>query len=1154
MQESRFGFLVIAVLSLCIMIWTRGTARHPNLESGRRRALRNHLKEFVKLWGALTLYYILEYFWSQISSFAARSSFLGLTQYVSPSLGWHLAVALLLACANLWLRRASLELEISGLPGKQGTNMYPDTIKAPWLRDMLRSSDKLIAFAFLAALLLLIAAPAFPSSAEDMIKMADEVQVGVTTWLFLGLASAYLKILHAPWLSAMALIYAGAQLPYSLWTKPGELTAYCISLALLKIIFACSLCITVGRRAAKADTMKEEDPSQVMTRIAKRHEAKALQQKLFQVVAAAASLALWMLIYASIYSHLIDASKGMPRAIVILERWILTVPLLLGVQAILFLVLKHLRYRVGWEALAEKVLNPQQGIAYSTMGHPRPGFRCFTLERQERQAAGVAAGRSGGRQQAILIHGLLTDGASAWGLLPLWLLRKGDVTAVHIVTYDHGLLTTRKQLDKIATDLQILCNDLICPFDGTTVLVGHSLGAILTLKLLPGLFSDARDTQDKVRQVCLAGPPLLGSGYATLLLPYPWAWNLGRRSSLLVDVLRESEKQLPAIGTKDGEVRFPALSLIMGTRDGIVGELIEFTNLSNKRVKVTAYHGLGAVFDETDPLTLAYLSVLKTPDRAETLAGRVAEHLGLGGAAGESGVFSLHNGRIGEAFVVRSLLQHQTAPGVTVDPRPLHDALRQGFMAAGGSVPGWQQLWAELVSLSQRSPKPTIIVAQWPGNRRLVIYWNHFTGCFGVCEGGIVAGGQALVAGPPVLGTAQLHAYLPSLELSAARGVLGESCDHVGRMARQGVIFTRLVARAVLDRNGSYYGIYSLHGHAGAGERVHLRAHIGAAGAPRWADLGFSAFEENRHQPLRINRHEEGLNCYFIELDAGAPFSEGGQVAVRYSFRQHRRVSLVDDVDCYRLMPILPAGTEVDVRLQFPDRCRDAEALVLHEGRVQKVDLAERSGNAIQVKYRVEDGDDALALKYSVDSTRQSRRLIDLVTIEVAGPGDHGQMAGMESILAIGRPLSKEEIEKRAAEFPSGLIVARIADSVVGYVNYIRWTRTELAGLRREELMPIERHHDPNGLYAFVWFLAVLPAFEKEGIGRALVERAANTASLAGCSQLQLVALPDLQALFESMRFEVAARLDSYLPLPSGDRRLGLLMKRTLAGFAPRPI
>ena len=861
------GFLVLGILSALMWLATRSISKHPNL-TGRNRALRNHLKEFNKLWAVLVFYYAIQFFWPYFSAKTPPWGTQPGLEYLTPIFIWHLAVAILLACANLWLRRASLELEISQLPGTETKVRYPDdTLSTPMLR-LLRSTEKYIAGTFIAAVLLLIIGPMFGEYGPKLTAMAEEFQIIITSALFVSLGFAYSRILHAWLIAALAFLFAVLQLPYSFKVVPGELNTYSWILVSLKLVFGFFLCVKVWRYAQNHPEPPEADPKDALRRVAKRLDAHASQQPLFQLVAGTTAVALWVLGLSGFYAIVIDWARRyhFPPMSIGLLRIAFTIPLLLITQYLLYQVATRLRFRVHWAQLAEGVL--KETYTYDTRPSTKLAPGHFTLRRAAGHGGKLAG--HGPARQVILLHGLLNDGASAWGLLPIFLLGRPGIERVHVLSYSHKLMAMSDTIEAIAKELRIrISRTLMAEFDGNTVIIGHSLGAILILKMLPKLLKEATEARKNLDHICLVGPPLLGSRFSNLAFPFPWSWILGRRSSFLADALKKGAESLPsAITAKDGEQHLPTLSLIPGTRDKVVGNLIEFTPLPATVFEAPAFHGLGMTFVE-DELTGAYFSAVREPERPVVLARRVAEILGIRTVAGEGGILRLVGEELTNAQVVGDS-QEETLPGDggTLG-RSFADELEQNFYATGGAKNAWGPFWRSLQVHVALRRRPSIATVPWPDGRTLLLYLNRLTGCFGVSSS--TPEGAAPKRRHPMqhlgVGARLLSQRFPSLDPGAPTGALAETCGHLERLESQEIEFSELAARAVIDRDGTYYGVYFLRGKVIATEgRTQLLVHIGAAGSPRGRELEFSAFEENRHSPLQVVEQLEGKHCY---LDVG---------------------------------------------------------------------------------------------------------------------------------------------------------------------------------------------------------------------------------------------------------------------------------------------
>lgn len=1141
---GNVSFVWLAALStlVCLAIWR--VSKHPHL-TGRNRALRNHLKEFTRLWGALACFYAIQFFWPQFSAAKSHWAAQPALRYVPPILVWQLLIAVLLACANLWLRRAGLELEISQLPDNQGRwTQYPET-QAPFFQHVHQHIDRYIGGTFLTAVAILAFASVLPTGwSQNLYVVADGFQVSLTSALFVSLGFAYKTILRARWIAALSVLYAAVQLPYPIFAVPGTANGYLLFLFALKLAHGGVLCVSF-RRYAQGHPF-DGDKDDPFGRVARRLLAHAAQQPLFQLIAGTTVVAVSALVILGVYSHLLDgAVRAQVPWLALAALQVLSIAaLVIGLQFLIYLVATW-RFRVDWTRLAKGVLRSAFAFSWDS---PADGLRRLDV----RRAPGREAARGQRlRTQVILLHGLFHDGASAWGLLPVLLLDRPEIEQVRVLSYTHHLATTRKSLERIVKELKGHIGSLIADYQGRSVLIGHSLGAILTLRMLPALL----DSDSAPSQVCLVGPPLLGSPYAKLAFPFAWSRILGRRSSFLVEVLKASAERLrPVKSPPGGEEQLPTISLIQGTRDEVVGELIRFTALPATVFDAPSSHGLGMVFLPNRDLAQAYFKALEAPIRAVSLARQMAENLAMPRMPGEGGILRLPGVSLALATVSDeprqvTLAGHEGGGG----ERFFMQELERAFRADGGTAEQWTAYWRSLETHVADRARPAIVTAPWHAGSTLVLYLNRMAGCFGIFRGTTPTGLPVLDGqDPDMSGTLVqcLHERFPRLNVEAPSGVFGESCDHLKWVSAQGIEFTELKTWVAIDCDGSYYGVYVLRGKVTASQGIsQVLIHLGAARAQRVArELAFSAFDEVRDLPMRVSDPVEGKHCYLITLETGRAYDQDEIVAIRFSFRHHYCMFLERDLDCYRLQPVLAAGARASIELFFPDRCSECEGFVIRDDRARTHELPVEllnGGHAYRAQRIVEQGDAALGLRYSVAS-EQRRDLFDLVATGEATDLDAQQIAAIESISQIGLVVTREDIKRRLQVFREGMIVARVGDAVVGYINYIRWHRTEMDGLSLSDLAPIEQHHVADGKFAFIWFGAVLPAFRGGGIARVLVSKAVDAARQAGNSQLQMVILPKDRRWFQAAGFDLVAPLANYLPAGSERERTGLLVKRSL--------
>ncbi len=236
------GYFLLAGLSLAISFLLWHVSEQRSLV-GEHRAIRNHLIEFMRVWIALSVYYVVQPIAAPLSDPGAQTSATCLTRYLPTTFVWHFGVTLILGFANIWLRRASLELEISELPQNRDRLILPlESLTSTWQRFLKWSTEKGILYGFLAALLPLAFIPTLAYS-RAMLSIAYSFQLAVTSLLFVRLAFAYRSVLQSRSLFALSLGYAIVQLPYGFLAPSGTSTLYGyeLPLGLLKAAHGLSL-------------------------------------------------------------------------------------------------------------------------------------------------------------------------------------------------------------------------------------------------------------------------------------------------------------------------------------------------------------------------------------------------------------------------------------------------------------------------------------------------------------------------------------------------------------------------------------------------------------------------------------------------------------------------------------------------------------------------------------------------------------------------------------------------------------------------------------------------------------------------------------------------------------------------------------------------
>jgi ribosomal protein S18 acetylase RimI-like enzyme/pimeloyl-ACP methyl ester carboxylesterase len=1132
------GYFVLAALSLAIsgLLWFASQRKALVAE---HRAIRNHLIEFMRVWFVLSAYYLFQPLVKLLPAAVEPRGIICLVRYLPPLFLWHFCVALILGFANIWLRRAGLELEISELPQNKDRLVLPlETLGSAWQRFLKWCTEEGILWGFLVALLPLAFMPSLASSRVTL-SIAYSVQLLATSLLFVRLGFAYKNVLGSRLLFGLSIGYAIVQLPYGILVPAGTFSVYELPLGLFKVIHGFTLAVICLSYARRQIPQEERPTAESLARLAKRLQGRATLRGIQQFMIFGALAMLALLVLAGLYSCAVTAlrSLGSTELQLVPIRLVFCLMLLLAWQVCGYLVLAKLRFRVNWADHKELLQHFKISVQEPDAGVP--GIELVSIE-----LADITANPD--QQQVVLLHGLFSSGAAAWGLLPLVLLRDGRVTCVRSLTYSHGLLTRRRELDQIAKDLSTRIGSLIADFPGKTLIIGHSLGGVIVLKVLPELIRSRSGTGRGLHHVGIVGAPLLGSSFAKALFPWPWSRMLGPRSRLLEETLREALSVVPPVGSAtDGEILIPGLTFVYGSRDSVAGELVQFAAFHGEKIRAPAFHGLGLVFFETQELARVYRRMLSAAPRAVALARAVGDGILATEQFNANGVFifieemCLASSQLVGSLRGERLLGHTVMAEELVEQRlkKLYERYRER------AIP-WETYWQDLEKEVERSSAPTFFLKIWPDDHVLFLYFNRFTGFFALMPGaGRWLGEQTKDAhastslGP--VSSAIMTAFR-NLDPAAVSAVLVESCNHLTLIQERSLSVTGANFTTAVDSDGTYYGLYAFDGIVKNNEGIdQIYLHIGAPGQPlSLGELAFSCHDEVRNLALSTELVELGKNCWLCRVNLGSRRGGGEEVRLRLSFRRQNCVSLLHGFELFRLEPVLSAGARVSVRLLLPGRGFALDAFKVKNGRLEAITphLSEESLErrySYSLETEVEVGDEAIGFRFMIDPVAtERRRLRDMITVDRARAEDLPKIAGMESLLSVRVAAKLDDLFNRFVAFPDGMLVARVGDSVVGYVEFVRWNRERPTKFL--DVSPIHAQHEVDGRSAFIWFLGVLPAFRGRGIGRRLVSEVASWSEKRGIRQLQIVTQSGLREYFEDIGFKRIADLDEYMPSMTG--------------------
>lgn len=111
---------------------------------------------------------------------------------------------------------------------------------------------------------------------------------------------------------------------------------------------------------------------------------------------------------------------------------------------------------------------------------------------------------------------------------------------------------------------------------------------------------------------------------------------------------------------------------------------------------------------------------------------------------------------------------------------------------------------------------------------------------------------------------------------------------------------------------------------------------------------------------------------------------------------------------------------------------------------------------------------------------------------------------------------TRETIGRRIDTFSEGFLVAEVDGQVVGILNSAATDKDDISD---EELKQMIGHH-PAGKNMVVFALAILPAFQKQGIARQLMARFVEEARAKQKQNVLLMCKQHLVAYYEKMGFQ----------------------------------
>ena len=113
---------------------------------------------------------------------------------------------------------------------------------------------------------------------------------------------------------------------------------------------------------------------------------------------------------------------------------------------------------------------------------------------------------------------------------------------------------------------------------------------------------------------------------------------------------------------------------------------------------------------------------------------------------------------------------------------------------------------------------------------------------------------------------------------------------------------------------------------------------------------------------------------------------------------------------------------------------------------------------------------------------------------------------------------SVKKIEKRAAIFPDGFLVAQAGEKVIGFVNSGATDKPDLADEEFKDMVG----HDPDGKNIVILSIAVAPSCQGVGISRPLMERFIDRARALDKQTILLLCRENMIGYYEKFGYEDA--------------------------------
>ena len=110
---------------------------------------------------------------------------------------------------------------------------------------------------------------------------------------------------------------------------------------------------------------------------------------------------------------------------------------------------------------------------------------------------------------------------------------------------------------------------------------------------------------------------------------------------------------------------------------------------------------------------------------------------------------------------------------------------------------------------------------------------------------------------------------------------------------------------------------------------------------------------------------------------------------------------------------------------------------------------------------------------------------------------------------------TRERIARRIDVYPEGFLVAERAGQVVGFINSGSTNKDDISDEALKDLVG----HEPGGKNIVIFSLAVLPAFQRQGIARALMHRFIETATQLKKDNILLICQAELFPYYQQYGF-----------------------------------